>query len=165
MQQLLIIRHAIAHERDSKRWKNDDHRPLTAKGKTKFRAIARKMRRFTGTPDLLLTSELKRAVQTARILSKEAGYPEARQLKEARPEIATRRLIASLSTLREPYVALVGHEPSLSALASTLLTQSSRAVHIELKKGGIVLLMFPRRIKAGKARLLAFCPPSCFLDR
>lgn len=37
-------------------------------------------------------------------------------------------------------VALVGHEPYLSRLVSQLLTKDDDAVHIDLKKGGVIFV-------------------------
>jgi phosphohistidine phosphatase len=86
---LLIIRHAIAMERaeyhaDVRRrakasgvgdpdHSNDDLRPLTEKGMRKMRKNASGLNRLTGRPDLLVSSPLKRAKQTAEILASEWG--------------------------------------------------------------------------------------------
>jgi phosphohistidine phosphatase len=162
MQRLMIIRHAIAYERDPKKWSNDDLRPLSPEGKRKFRDVARGLRALTDEPDLLLTSDLKRAVQTARILTKYANFPKGKVLLEARPEVSALRTVTALSTLKASRIALVGHEPALSALISSLLAGSPRALRGELKKGAIVLLEFNGRIKTGKGKLLAYCPPRVF---
>jgi phosphohistidine phosphatase len=162
MQRLMIIRHAIAHDRDPNQWRNDDRRPLSAAGKRKFRDVARQLHALIDKPDVLLTSDLTRSVQTARILTKYGNFPEAKILTEARPGVATPRVIAALTQLDASVIALVGHEPSLSSLISTLLTGGTRGVQGELKKGAIVLLEFKGRIKAGRGRLLAYCPPRVF---
>jgi phosphohistidine phosphatase len=163
MRRLMIIRHAVAYERDTTKWKNDGRRPLTPKGTRKFRDVARQLRGLGEAPDVVLTSDLKRAVQTAQILTDYARFPKAKMLLDARPGVATHRLITSLSKLKQPYIALVGHEPSPSALISQLLSSSSSAVKGELKKGGVVLIEFKKRIRAGAACILMYVPPSVLL--
>jgi phosphohistidine phosphatase SixA len=50
-------------------------------------------------------------------------------------------------------VLLVGHEPTLSRLASLMLTGSSESVSIRLKQGGVIALEFPDRVERGAAQL------------
>jgi phosphohistidine phosphatase len=160
MRRLLLVRHAIACQRDSKRWPDDVERPLTAAGKRRFERTARGLRRLVDPPDALFTSPLKRARQTARILMREAGFPRAAKMSELRPGGGAAKVIAALRTARKKDVAIVGHEPDLSMLASELLIGSPR-LQGRLKKGGVVLLEL-REFGAGKARLQAYAPPRLF---
>ena len=50
-------------------------------------------------------------------------------------------------------VALVGHEPNLSELASFLLTGSESRLLLEMKKGGVACLGLPDELAGGKAVL------------
>jgi phosphohistidine phosphatase len=159
MHQLLIVRHAIAHERDSARWRNDELRPLTARGKRSFRRTARRLGDFLDAPDELLTSSLRRAMQTARILRDEAGFPKPTELRELKPRIPISALIAALAGRRCERMAVVGHEPQLSALVSQLLAGARSSVNCPLKKGGIALLQFSDVIAPERAELLMFVPP------
>ena len=68
---LLIIRHAAAVERGTPGL-GDDDRPLTPKGKSRFRAAAKGLARIVARPDVLLTSPLPRARQTAEIAARAA---------------------------------------------------------------------------------------------
>ena len=61
---LLLIRHATAVPSGTPGIP-DDERPLTAKGKKKFRLAARGLARIVRRPDALLTSPLPRALETA----------------------------------------------------------------------------------------------------
>jgi phosphohistidine phosphatase len=160
MRRLLLVRHAIACQRDATRWPDDVERPLTAAGKKRFARTARGLRGLIETPDVLFTSPLKRARQTARILTREAGFPRAAKMSELRPGGGTAKVIAALRTARKKDVAIVGHEPDLSMLASELLIGSTR-LQGRLKKGGVVLLEL-KEFGAGKARLHAFAPPRLF---
>jgi phosphohistidine phosphatase len=68
---LLIIRHAVAEERDA--WantgKSDDERPLTTEGRGKMARNARGLREGVPSVDLVATSPLVRARQTAEIVA------------------------------------------------------------------------------------------------
>ena len=162
MQRLILIRHAAAHERDPHRWPDDTERPLTAKGKRKFQNVASRLHVLIDRVDLLFSSDLKRATQTARILTKHAGFPRMRELSELRPDTPIPRVISALSEHGEEQIAIVGHEPQFSALVSQLLTGAPRTIDIDFKKGGVVVLAFKKRIRAKQAELEAYVPPRAF---
>lgn len=164
MRELLIVRHAIAHERDAGRFPDDDQRPLTARGKKRFRKAARAIPGLL-RPEELLSSSLTRAKQTARILEREAGFPKARILEALRPDAGSRELITALQGRRAKRIAIVGHEPSLSELLSELLGAQGRAVQSPMKKGGLALVRFPKKIAVGKGVLTAFLPPRLLRSR
>ena len=50
-------------------------------------------------------------------------------------------------------VLVIGHEPTLSRLASLMLTGSSESTGIRLKQGGVIALEFPDRVERGAAQL------------
>src|SRR5919204_6466934 len=66
---LLIIRHAIAVPRGTPDMA-DDQRPLTPKGRKRFRRAARGLAAILKRPDALLSSPLPRARETADIAAK-----------------------------------------------------------------------------------------------
>lgn len=61
--ELLIVRHAIAFERDRQRWRDDAARPLSPVGIRRSRKAAAGMKEFSKEPDRLLTSPLVRALK------------------------------------------------------------------------------------------------------
>ncbi len=123
---LLIVRHAIAFERDPHRWSDDGTRPLTPEGKRRAKKAADGLKRFTNPPDRLLTSPLVRARQTAQILTDAAGWPRAEEVRELLPEEAPQALLTLLGKDRSKLVAVVGHQPGLGHLLSTCLLAESR---------------------------------------
>ena len=159
MRRLLIVRHAIAHERDRFRWPDDDDRPLTGAGKRRFRNAARGLSRWCNPPDELLTSTLTRARQTARILEREAGFPRPIQLAELRPDGPAEALMATLRKRRAKSITVVGHEPQLSELMRKLLGDHGGRLVAPLKKGGMAMIGFKRRVEAGGGALLVFALP------
>src|SRR6185312_3207605 len=113
--QLLVVRHAIAFERDAKRWPDDNERPLTAEGIKKARRAAAGLKRIAQRPALVLTSPLVRARDTAVILTQAARWPEAVQCDAFAPGKSPQEMLAALR--REgagaECVAVVGHQPGL----------------------------------------------------
>jgi phosphohistidine phosphatase len=124
-----LIRHAEAGD-DAPR---DEARALTSRGRADARrlgrALARRGVRFT----TIVTSPLVRAVQTAEIVAAATDY-RGRMLATdvLQPEAPAADVVAFLATIAEGRsVALVAHEPILSAVAAAL-TRKSR--HPALRK-------------------------------
>lgn len=159
MSELLIIRHAIAHERDPSSWPNDDERPLTKQGIDRFHRAARGLRRIADAPDELLCSPLVRARQTAAILEEKAGFPAPIELQALRPGADVAATIRALQERAAARIALVGHEPDLSQLIAVLLGGLAVRVAVEMKKGAVAQLAFAARIDPGAGTLRALLPP------
>jgi phosphohistidine phosphatase len=157
--ELIIVRHAIAYERDPVRWKDDRLRPLTANGRRRFCKAARGLSRLVEKPQRVLTSPLVRAVQTAEILKKSAGWPAARHCPELAPQSTPEQTLDMLRAERHARIAIVGHEPHLSRFLGACIAGSDTRVGIELKKGGTAILRFEHRLKLGRAALIALIPP------
>jgi phosphohistidine phosphatase len=153
--ELLVVRHAIAEEREvfARAGKDDAERPLTAAGRRKFERGARGLRRLAGSIDALATSALVRAVETGELL--EAVYPGLRpaRLPELSPETPPAVLLPWLRRQRaRARVAIVGHEPHLSGLVEYLLV-GRRAGFVTLRKGGACLLELGADPAPGRAEL------------
>jgi phosphohistidine phosphatase len=157
--ELIVVRHAIACERDRVRWKDDRTRPLTAEGRKRFRKIAAGLGRFAKKPDLVFTSRLVRSVETAEILEKSAGWPAATRCSELAPESAPAQTLKQLRAERCARIAIVGHEPHLSRFVGACIAGAGARAVIEIKKGGVAILRFKHRIGFGGATLLALLPP------
>lgn len=150
---LYIVRHAIAASRDIAEWPNDGLRPLTENGVERFRRAARGLKRLAPSVDVVLSSPYARAWHTAELLQEEARWPAPIASEELQAE---RSPIEALKAL-DPYsetasVAVVGHEPGLSELASVLLGASAD-VPLELKKGGAMFLLIRGHPGRGSASL------------
>src|SRR5919197_152341 len=154
---LLIVRHAIAEDRDAfaESGKDDGERPLTPAGRRKFRVAARGLRSLVPAIDLLATSSLVRAVETGDVLQKLYGVDSAVRLDELSPDASPASLVSWLRRQQRARVQLatvVGHEPHLSRLVGHLLTGGDSGF-IDLKKGGACLLDLRDGAKAGGAEL------------
>jgi phosphohistidine phosphatase len=132
-----LVRHGIAVPHHATGYEEDSKRPLTDKGRAKMRDIARGLKVLRVCPRMILTSPYVRARQTAEILQDVLGSVERLVLTEnllplAHPDHLWKELQA-YSELE--VVALVGHEPNISALANLLLGVSG--LPIVFKKGGV----------------------------
>lgn len=118
---LIIIRHAAAIERSFEI--PDQQRYLTPKGRAFMRNTARTMIKKGFEPGIILTSPLVRAVQTAEIMAEALTYVVpvivTDELSTGFDAGALRRLLKEFQQTDE--LAIVGHEPDLSAVVSTLL--------------------------------------------
>jgi phosphohistidine phosphatase len=163
--ELLLVRHAIAEERDLQEWPDDLGRPLTRQGARKFRSVARILGKAWDTPDLVLSSPLARAWQTAQILEEVCGWPEPVELPSLMPGRKSEETIASLKKqAKATRVVLVGHEPSMHEILSHLLSGSPDSISLEMKKGGAALVRFDGAARSGTASLLWLLPPGVLLS-
>jgi phosphohistidine phosphatase len=152
---LLIVRHAAAVPRGTPGISDDD-RPLTPRGKAKFRAAARGLARIADRPDLLLTSPLPRAKATAEIAALAFKRVEPR-MEPALAGESVEGIVAALRKLPPAQtVAIVGHEPVLSALLAHFL--GARSERLPFRKGGAALVDLPDGPGAA-GRLVWFLKP------
>jgi phosphohistidine phosphatase len=158
---LLIVRHAIAMEREdfAPTGKSDDLRPLTATGRRRMRGVAKGLATMV-VPDLIATSPLTRAMETARILSRAYGIEIGATVDALRPDRSPDEFITWAKTQpADSTVAIVGHEPHLSQLIGWLTTGRDSAF-VDLKKGGACLLDFEGPPEKCGATLLWLMRPS-----
>jgi phosphohistidine phosphatase len=142
MMELYLLRHGIATERGKESRGGDAQRPLISEGRGKMRRIAKAMRALELSFDLILSSPLLRARQTADIVAEEFKLAEQLKLSShLAPEGDPRDLVRDLKRLHRGSrkVLLVGHEPYLSNLMATLLA-GHPVIDINLRKGGFCLL-------------------------
>src|SRR5260370_34582850 len=83
--EIYLIRHGIAEERGDA-WPDDAKRPLTEEGMARLRKAARGLTRAGVSIDLMLTSPLVRARQTAEIIAAELDpQPSIAQIDSLSP--------------------------------------------------------------------------------
>jgi phosphohistidine phosphatase len=159
--QLLIVRHAIAEDRlaYASSAEHDDLRPITDSGRRRMQAAAEGLRKIVSKIDVLATSPLTRAVQTAEIISAAYGNIDVIQVPALAPGIGPLELARWLSTQADDgTLAIVGHEPDFSQLIDWL--SSGREGHgVQLKKGAACLMNCPAEIGAGACQIQWLLPP------
>lgn len=149
---LYIMRHGLAEEPTPKG--DDSARKLTSKGAEKIHKAAAGMRVMGLAFNAILTSPITRAMETAEIVATEIGGIKPRAVPELSTGASPAGALEAMIKLKLPEsVLIVGHEPTLSRLASLMLTGSSESTGIKLKQGGVIALEFPDRVERGAAHL------------
>src|SRR5215207_2043750 len=149
-----LVRHAIAFAPDPNKWPDDRERPLTPNGEKKFRRAVRGLASLVPAVDVVLSSPLTRAWQTAEILQAKADWPQPLRFEALEPGRSPAEVLDGL----QPHagaasIALVGHEPSLHELASYFLGGDPNNVQLVMRNGGVAGLVFEHSPLPGSAAL------------
>jgi phosphohistidine phosphatase len=167
--ELIVIRHAIAEEREDFAKKNleDSLRPLTMKGRKRMQKIAMMVRDQIDELDVIVSSPFTRARQTAEIVSQIHFEVPVLEAPELVPQSPPASFVKWLRVQGKKYqrIAIVGHEPHLSSLCSYLLSGKTESF-IDLRKGGVLSLQLESFAQAEPAcaQLLWSVPPRFFID-
>ena len=156
--ELYLVRHAIAADRGSE-WPDDNKRPLTERGISRFKDGVKGLRRLDVALDEIFTSPLLRAKQTAELLAAGLeGKPSIKVLDALAPGHTPSAVMTQLARVaRRRRIALVGHEPDLGELAAHLIG-AGRA--LPFKKGGICRIDLGSLTSKRAASLTWFLPPT-----
>jgi phosphohistidine phosphatase len=151
---LYLLRHADAESSAA----SDELRGLSEKGLRQAGDVARFCEAREIAPDVILTSPLLRARQTAEIVAKQAGAELVIQPWLTSGMIPDEALAELRAFSKMKSVMLVGHEPDFSQLAARLLglpsserlrlrKASLTCIEIESLKGGTGALQFMLPVK------------------
>ena len=146
---LYFLRHGEADWPD---WtQSDDERPLTKRGKKEMRDVAKFLADLNVRPELIVTSPLPRALQTAEIA---ADYlkPKLRRDELLAPGFGIDQLGTVLKRHHAKSLMVVGHEPDFTNIISGLTGAS-----LKLSKAGVALVDVDPESEKGK--LLWLFPP------
>ncbi len=173
---LLVVRHALAMDRaefqnqfadvNDDAAVSDDSRPLTEEGIRKMRKTARGYKKIVGRPELLITSPLKRAAQTAEILTEVWHGIESETCPHLAPGSELSDFFDWLRNhsrwsefeAKDVVITLVGHEPDLSRLINELIADRGEQ-KLQLRKGGACLIEISSDLEPGHGELVWFLPP------
>jgi len=143
---LYILRHADADTEAA----TDAARTLSEKGEEQAREVARFCTRHGIRPDVIFSSPLIRAQQTARPVAKEIGMEVTTAdwlASGARPE----GILAQLAEIRDArIVMLVGHEPDLGHLIAHLTGAERGSIHVRKASLTLIEVLLPKK---GRGRL------------
>jgi phosphohistidine phosphatase len=146
---LCFLRHG---EADWPNWtKPDNERPLTERGRKEMKRVAKFLERLKLVPDVILTSPLPRASQTAEIVGKRLGIEL--QIESALAHgFNIERLRRLLAKRDAECIMIVGHEPEFSEIIGELTGGKTK-----ISKAGVALLEINRTCTSGT--LLWLFPP------
>jgi phosphohistidine phosphatase len=144
---LYFLRHANAGQKRANPVQ-DEKRPLDKEGIEQCRFVGRLLNSLDTHVDLILSSPLKRATQSASMVGNEIAYEQKIELTPAlRPGAAYdafRDLLHRVSGLEA--VMVVGHNPNLSRFLSLMVTNGLSNSATEMKKGSVARVdMGPKR--------------------
>jgi phosphohistidine phosphatase len=163
--ELYLIRHGIAQEREA--GIKDEDRHLTKEGRQKTEKVAQRLLKLGLQFDLIVTSPLVRAHQTAEIL---VAAALSSQLEESTHLAPGGNLSSWLVYWLEPknysqntQLALVGHEPDLSNWTEILLWGEVKGCLV-LKKAGMIGVKLPEAGSVvGRSQMFWLTPPKFLL--
>jgi len=142
---LYILRHASAGTRRDNPLL-DTKRPLDKEGKFQCILVGNLLNALNVQFDLIASSALKRALQTASLVGTEVGYDAKIHIAEALAPSGTaavfQEFIASLA--KHENVLLVGHNPNLPQFLGSLIASPNRA-NIRMRKGAIARVEYTHR--------------------
>jgi phosphohistidine phosphatase len=159
-----LMRHGIAA--DANPGTSDADRALTPDGVRKTTRVALGLQQLGVKPDLILSSPLRRADETARLVA-DVLKPDA--AIELYPPLAggfiPEDIVKGLRPHRQAReLFLVGHQPDLGELASYLLTGSGRIVPLPFKKAGVAAIEVGSLPPRGPGTLQWFLTPGQLRD-
>ena len=164
--QLYLIRHGIATEPQTDT--NDTEKILTEKGRQKTRQIAKQMWEKEVLFDIILTSPLIRARETAAILKDIGLSSQVEEFASLSPDGDISTWINWLEEWRQNTtikgnLALVGHQPDLGNWAETLVWGEAKE-KLVLKKAGVIGLTLPETgTPIGESQLFLLTSPKWFV--
>jgi phosphohistidine phosphatase len=154
---LYVLRHASAGMRRPNPVL-DLKRPLDKEGKKHTLQLAHVLNALKIQFDLIVSSPLKRSLQTASLIATETGYESAIVMSDAlSPTAAYRQFLAMLhENDNKENVLVVGHNPNLSSfLGSLLVPANTTAARVRLRKGSLARVS----VLQGPATLQALLDP------
>jgi len=158
--ELYLLRHGDAVDRATGGYKRDEDRPLTGEGEDEVRQAAGALLKLGVALDLVLTSPLVRARQTADLVADALAPKRGVEVSQAlapggRPEAILRAVVGVGPVER---VLLTGHMPDLGALAGWL-AWGQDAPTIPLRTAGLCRVDLPDHPTPGSGDLRWLLPP------
>ena len=156
---IYLVRHAIAGR--ATEGMSDADRALTSAGEEKMRRAAAGLEGLGVAPDVILTSPLRRAEETATVVANVlSSQPPVEIYPPLAPGHDASQVLRGLHRYRSTReLMLVGHEPDMSLLAAQLLTESTALAPLPFKKGAVAAIRVDSVPPRAAGKLLWFMTP------
>src|SRR5581483_11750363 len=158
---IYFVRHASAGQKKLS-GKKDEKRPLDPDGVQQCTQMGRILSSMEVGVDVIISSPLKRATQTAALIANEIGYEGKLHIESAlRPEAKYdhfRDMLRDYS--KHESILVVGHNPNFSDFLGRTIGGSGERAHVDMRKGSVAKveskqkkyvldwLLTPRLVKA-----------------
>ena len=154
---LYFLRHGKA---GSPQAQNDDARELTSKGAAALRSAASLWRRLNLRPDVVLSSPLPRALQTAELFCEGVGGEPITD-DRLRPGAGWGEMARAMAAHPDARrVMFVGHEPDLSSA----IVELTGAASVRMRKGGLACVEFYGVPEPGGGEIAWLLDPDLYTD-
>jgi phosphohistidine phosphatase len=136
---LYLMRHGVAE--DAGPGMSDAERALTADGIRKTKRVALGLKTLDIKFDLIVSSPLRRAEETAHLVAEIVAPGAPLELRASLAGGTPDEVVKGLRPYRDcGQILLVGHQPDLGELASHLLTGSTTLAPLPFKKAGVAAI-------------------------
>ena len=136
---IYFLRHANAGQKHFSSPENDEKRPIDKLGEQQSHDVGRALAAIGVTVNVIISSPLTRAMQTAGIVSQELGHEEKIVTDNAlRPEATFEQFKGLLNRFQDKLaIMVVGHDPSMSEFVNLVLSGGRPMAAVEMKKCGV----------------------------
>ena len=142
---IYFLRHANAGERVANPRK-DEKRALDETGMEQCGSVGRALAALDVQVDVIVSSPLKRAAQTASLVGNEISYEGKLQLDDALRPAASfadfHRMLGKYAKYEA--ILVVGHNPNLSEFLGRCISEAGCEASVELKKGAVARVELSR---------------------
>ncbi|HEY5534338.1 MAG TPA: phosphohistidine phosphatase SixA [Ignavibacteria bacterium] len=147
---IFLVRHGEAIDYETESVKNDANRFITPKGRKVSRNVFKKLRSEFSGLEVIFTSPLTRALQTAEILANSVKFENDVEIAN---ELITPGSVENVTQLikrnsRYGSLAIVGHEPMMSMLVQALSDRKENL--FSFKKSGVCCIDLDTKEQTGK---------------
>lgn len=154
---IYFLRHANAGSKHFSNPAKDEKRPIDKMGEEQSHDVGRALAAIGVSVNVIISSPLARAMQTAAIVSQEIGHEEKLVLDDAlRPEATFDKFKGLVNRYQDKAaIMVVGHDPSMTDFVNRVLSGGRPLSAIEMKKGGVAKVETDVRRNA----VLKWCMP------
>ena len=153
---IYFLRHASAGK-SKQNPRQDDKRPLDKDGVRQCASMGRALAALDTQVDVILSSPLKRAAQTAALVANEMGHEGKIAFTDVLGKDAEYEAFHDLvrKQLKRDAIMVVGHNPTLSEFISRIVSGGASDRAVDLKKGAVARVEYDGR----KPGTLEWCLP------
>jgi phosphohistidine phosphatase len=157
---LYLIRHADALQLGERGITVDEDRPLSEGGLQQAKQLAAGLQKRKVNLDLVLSSPLVRARQTAEEMLRNwpPAAPKLQICDELCPNVRAKKLARFLRGVAGNAIGLVGHQPDMSRYAGWFI--GGKKAHVDFAKGGVACINFPGQPRNKRGTLAWLVTPA-----